>query len=200
MSTRLVTISRESDRCSALELLLAHGFQSLPVVDDERLVGMVTTSDFLREFSYGESAAARLPAEEFVESAPEPIDCTETLDAAAHAMMFSGTKHVAVVSGHLPLGVVTRRDIWLAKCRLDARRMLGDECVLPGPASLHELVAESPVVRPGTPLGEAAERMASLRRQAVAVINQAGRFVGVLTETGVLRAMEGSLACGGGMR
>jgi CBS domain-containing protein len=195
MSTELVTITRRDNPAHALQLLLAHRVLSLPVVENERVVGMVTTTDFLREFSYGHVAASRQPAMQHVEESFEPIDCDATLDEAVEAMRMAGAEHVGVVRGQLPLGVVTRRDVRLAKYRLDTRRVLSDEFTLPGPATIHELVAQSPVLSPGARLSEAAELMVAHRRQAIAVVNQAGRLVGIISESGILRAMEGTPTC-----
>jgi CBS domain-containing protein len=192
MTTRLVTVPTDEEPVRAFQLLLEHRFQSLPVVDGQRLVGMITTADFLREFSYGSSTRCRSPAVEFVESVAEPIDCSASLEEAAAVMLQVGAGYLGVVRGNLPLGVVTRRDIHLAQYRADARRLLHDVCDLPGPVTIQELAAQLPLFRPGGRLSEAAALMAAHQRGALAVVNQAGRLVGVLTEAGVLGAMEGS--------
>jgi CBS domain-containing protein len=72
------------------------------------------------------------------------------------------------------------------------RRILSDEFTLPGPATIQELAAESPILRPGARLSESADAMVNHQRQAIAVVNQAGRLVGVVTEENILRAMVGT--------
>lgn len=191
MSPSCVSIGRWDLQTNALYQLLKHQMHSLPVVDEERLVGLVTTTDFLREFTYGELPASREQAARCAEETPEPIDCDATLEGAEQAMLAASAELIGVVSGNLTLGVVTRRDVRLAKCRLETRRVLSSEFCLPGPATLREVVAQSPILRPGARLSEAAKLMVEHRRQAVGVVNQAGRLVGVLTEKRILKAMVG---------
>ena len=191
MSPVSATVERHELKGSALYQLLTLQRHSLFVVDEERLVGLVTTTDFLREFSYGDWASCREPVTRYLEEMPESVDCEATWDVAERAMFFGVSELISIANGALTLGVVTRRDIRLAKCRLAARRILSDEISVTGPVTLRELAAQSPLVRPGARLSEAASLMVESRRQAVAVVNQAGRFVGALTEKGVLRAMVG---------
>ena len=158
MSPVSATISRHEQKASALYQLLSQQKHSLPVVDDERLVGLVTTTDFLREFTYGDLAACREPATRYVEETPESVDCEATLESAEQAMFFGISESIGVVNGNLTLGVVTRRDLRLAKCRLDTRRILSEEFSISvsGPVTLREIAARSPIVRPGARLSEAA--------------------------------------------
>src|SRR5262245_14942427 len=59
MTRDVLSISPHDDFAAALALLLKRRIHSLPVVDRGRLVGMVSSRDFLREFSYGELPASR---------------------------------------------------------------------------------------------------------------------------------------------
>ena len=47
MTTPVITIDAEADLESAFELFRAHGIRRLPVVRDERFVGMITVDDLL---------------------------------------------------------------------------------------------------------------------------------------------------------
>ena len=48
MSTDLVTISSEEEMGKAAELMTTHEIKRLPVVDDKKLVGMITRADIIR--------------------------------------------------------------------------------------------------------------------------------------------------------
>ena len=63
MSRDILSISTTANFHEALDLLLQRQIHALPVVDAGRLVGMVSSRDFLREFSYGElpARASRFP-------------------------------------------------------------------------------------------------------------------------------------------
>jgi acetoin utilization protein AcuB len=71
MTRPVVTIRPDAPIASAVELLLAHRIGALPVVQDTRLVGIITETDLLRAFaaSAGPSSdVARAP------SAPSPLE------------------------------------------------------------------------------------------------------------------------------
>jgi len=61
MSRSVVTIGPERDAAEAARIMVEHKFGALPVVDGGELVGIVTETDFLREFARSEvtEAAAR---------------------------------------------------------------------------------------------------------------------------------------------
>ena len=98
---------------------------------------------------------------------------------------------MGVVNANLPLGVIHSRDLGLAKCRAESRRLLSEDLTFSGPTTIRELAANTPVVRPGARLSEAADLMAQRLRPAVAVVTQSGRMVGVVTEETVLSAIAG---------
>lgn len=192
VSGPLVTISRWDSRANGLYRLLKNQVHSLPVLEDDRLVGLITTTDYLREFSYGDVAASREPVADHVAEGAETIDCDATLDEAAAVMLTTDVQRLGVVSGPFPLGVVTSEDIRLAKCRLECRRCLPAEFAPAGPTDMRELAAQSPIVRPGSRLSEAAGLMVERQRHAVAVVTQGGRFVGSLSDQEILAAVAHS--------
>ena len=194
MSRPVVLISRWDTQANGLNMMLQNRIHSLPVMDEGHLVGLVTTTDFLREFSYGDLPVSRQTVSEFAESTLDPVDCEMSLDEVAAAMSSAGVEQIGVVNGDLPLGVITRLDVRLAKCRLEIRRFLSDEFVLNGPTTMRELATQSPTVRPGARLSEAAGLLVEHRRQAIAVVTHAGRMVGVLSDETLLTAMAGEKA------
>jgi CBS domain-containing protein len=191
MTAPRVIVSRWESQLNGLYHLMKNRIHLLPVVEEDRLIGLVTTTDYLREFSYGELPVSRHPASEWVEKETDPIECDATLDEAASVMAEAGVDYVGIVNGTLPLGVISMRDIRQAKCRFSCRQLLGQAFAHERPTTLRELAAKSPIIRPGARLSEAADAMVQNHRQAVAVVTQAGRFVGVLSEQILLSAMAG---------
>lgn len=188
MQRRVITVASHCSPREALDTMLSGGVHSLPVVDDGQLVGIMTSSDFLREFSYGDSALGREPVTSLMQPATEPIDVEATLDEANAAFHQSGADYLAVVQGDFPLGVVSRRSVRKARCRQTARELLGTE-QLDGPTSIAALVANAPTLIPGMRLSKAASVLIDAQLQAAAVVNQANRLLGVLTESRLLHAM-----------
>jgi CBS domain-containing protein len=189
MSRRCVAVHREESPRRALKLLLTLDVRCLPVVEDGHLLGVVTSSDFLRELAYGESPLASDPVSRFVLPDEEAIESHAPLEAAKLAMESGGKSYIAVERGGVPLGVVSRRDLRFAKLRDAARAFREGDEDLRRPIPLAELVAEAPALRPGQPLRNAAALLAETNLQAVAVVNQAYRLVGVLSEDAILAAM-----------
>ena len=48
MKTDVITVGPEKDVCSAITMLLEHKYGCLPVVDEGKLVGIVTEADFMK--------------------------------------------------------------------------------------------------------------------------------------------------------
>jgi len=185
MTRQIVSVALKSSFADALRLLLAKRIHALPVVDDGRLVGMISSLDFLREFSYGELPCSREPVSSLLAAtAPEPLDPDTSLDDAFLAMQESGAGCLAVAKGGCPLGVLAQRDIVREKCRLieegpDEQR----------PASILSAVRSSPTIRPGQRLCEAATAMIEHCLPAVTIVNQSNRLLGLVTEDDLLRVL-----------
>ncbi|MEQ8784782.1 MAG: CBS domain-containing protein [Pirellulaceae bacterium] len=188
MQRRVIVVGNNDSPRTALKKMLAGDVHSCPVTEQGRPVGIVTSTDFLREFSYGEASLSRQPVTTLMEDAGEAIDVEATLDEANRQFWLTGANYLAVEQGDFPLGVVSRRSVRSARCRDSARQILGD-AVLPGPATIAQLVSEAPSVSPGSRLAKAAELLVESRLQAVAVVNQANRLLGVLSENRLLHAM-----------
>jgi CBS domain-containing protein len=194
MTRNVVTIDPEASARFALATLLEKGFHSLPVVEGGRIVGMVTTTDFLREFSYGQCEASRQGAASRAKPVEETLEVEMSLEDARAAMDAALVEYAAVVKDGLPLGVVSQRDLRKARCRLSARELLGDDFAELGPTSVAQLAASAPTLPPGRTLAQAAEVMIAKRLQAVAIVNNARRLVGMVTEDDLLETMLAELA------
>jgi CBS domain-containing protein len=114
----------------AAELLTERGVTSLPVLDDERVVGIVSEVDLIRD---------RMPHDPRSHLRPEPHDqpdparlardvmgdvavCLgENADAAdvAALMLDNNVRAVPIVDGVRPVGIVSRRDLLRSLLRDD---------------------------------------------------------------------------------
>ncbi|MCA9119094.1 MAG: CBS domain-containing protein [Planctomycetaceae bacterium] len=189
MPTRVLSIQQNQSPATALWMLVENRIHALPVLTDDYLTALATTSDFLREFSYGGSLAACLSVSEMMQDAGEPMDCDATLDEVAMAIHFTASGVTPIVRGDLPLGVVSRRELGRLKLGKTLREVFRGEFASEKSTSILALAASAPTIRPGERLGTAAQLMLEHGRQAIAVVNQAGRLLGVVTEEAILRAM-----------
>jgi CBS domain-containing protein len=126
MSEPVVTVRPRTPAKAAIALLAAHGFTALPVVDDGRLVGVVTESDLLRGRVVTDARTSHAPA-----TTPEttvgavmtrdPRTVAPNTDVAkvARLMLDERLRSVPVLENGLVVGVVTRRDLLRVLARDD---------------------------------------------------------------------------------
>jgi CBS domain-containing protein len=182
-----ITIDEKATPREVLSLMIEQKLYALPVVREGRLIGMVTSTDFLREFSFGACAASRELVQSRLVVTPETIDVESTIDEAKMICDLQDHHSIPVTKGEFPLGVVSRRDLRKAKCREAAREIYGPRDW--GPTTLAELIQQAPSIRPGNRLGEAAAQMVERGVQGVAVVNAARRLMGIITDRQILAAL-----------
>jgi CBS domain-containing protein len=193
MSRQVWSIGPDADFRKALALILNHQIHALPVISDERLVGMVTSRDFLREFSYGELPGSREPAANLLRGIPpQPIAPALSLDEALLTMHERGVSCLAVAERDRPVGIVSQRDIIREKYRQEEQAEYHPEMPLDG--TVLSVKSQSPPVRSGQRLHEAAAAMIAQGLSAVTVVDQSNRLLGLITEDDLLRVLYDALA------
>ena len=193
MTKDVLSISTAGSAAEALRMLLERRIHALPVVEGGRLVGMLSSRDFLREFSYGELDCSRdSVATLLTAKAPEPLEPGATLEDALLAMQAAGVSCLAVAQGDCPVGVLSQRDVVREQCRRDEQEPQQQE-PRQSPTVLRA-VRSSPAIRSGQRRCEAAAAMIEHGLPAVTVVNQSNRLLGVITEDDLLRVLYDALA------
>jgi CBS domain-containing protein len=187
VSRQLVTVDHLASPRRALQLLIDYQIQSLPVLQNGKLLGIVTTDDFLREFSYGQMICSKEPVSDILRTPAEPIDPDVTIDQAIALMDQANLNHQVVVQGGCPIGIVDRREVIKATSFGDSQVRFG------GRASVVHVLRKTPAFRPGQRMNEAAALMIEHGLSALAVTNQANRFLGIITADEILKVMLGGL-------
>jgi CBS domain-containing protein len=189
MSRELVIAGPDDSPRQVLQVLLAHRIHAIPVVRAGSLIGMISSRDFLREFSYGELPFSREPVSKYLKPAPwEPLAPDTRLDEAYLAMQEVGANCLAVAQGECPLGLVSQRDIVRARCV--AMEEAGEELLPTQLPPVVRIMRRATPIRPGQRLFEAALVMVQEDLPAAIVINQANRLMGLITEDDILRVMH----------
>lgn len=183
-TSEVVTVNPAASPGQALRLLMENHIQSLPVLDSGRLVGIVTKNDFLREFSYGEMTSAKEPVSDFLSPPADPLDPDATVEGALKAMDKSHADHLAVVQGGCPVGIISRREI--TDLGPPGSQHHGN---LAPHTSILKFLRKTPAFRPGQRMNEAAVIMLEQDLSALAVTNQANRFLGMITKDEILKVM-----------
>jgi CBS domain-containing protein len=192
MSRDVHSIGPTAEFAPALSLLLDRQIHALPVVESGRLVGMVTSRDFLREFSYGELPGSREIVSRLLSAnPPQTLSPSTTLDQALLAMHESGASCLPVAEGNRAVGVASQRDIVREKCRLEDQ---ADEPTYGQPGcrpatTIVQAMRHSPAIGSGQRLFEAAAPMVEHELPAVTIVNQSNQLLGLITEDDLLRAL-----------
>jgi CBS domain-containing protein len=142
MTSDVVSVEPSTPLHEVARLLIERGISGVPVVDGERLVGVVSDGDFIkkqahivdepdepvhgllpfRSNSRATSDAARATtAAEAMSAPPIVIEPTASLTAAARSMEQHRVNRLPVVDGDRLVGIVTRADIVRSYVRDDAQ-------------------------------------------------------------------------------
>ncbi|MEU6641551.1 CBS domain-containing protein [Saccharomonospora sp. NPDC046836] len=129
MTERVVTVSPDTPVKRATKLLAEHGFSALPVLDDdERLVGIVTEADCVRDrvppdVRTGAKPGHPTPPRTVGEVMTSPVTAMSTtadLAELVSALLDNNFRAMPIVDGQKLAGIVTRGDVVRALSRDDA--------------------------------------------------------------------------------
>jgi sulfide:quinone oxidoreductase len=104
---------------AAVRKMREHDRGSVLVVDDERLVGILTARDVLRAVA-GDVDPSEAPVGQWMTASPVSVVATTTLEAAEALMTEYGVHHLPVVDDERPVGMVGLRDVTRSR---DPRRL-----------------------------------------------------------------------------
>ena len=185
MTRQVLTVEQHESPDIALRAMVAHAFHSVPVTDAGRLVGMITSTDFLRELSYGNWAGH----EEQVASRMSPFGETVESEATLPRVMEVAEKHnqefVVVVRRNRPLGILSRTALRQALCCGRTPREIAEL----QSTSVRLLFTHLPLILAETTLARAACMMLEHRARALPVVDQSRMLISMLLEDEILKAM-----------
>jgi len=116
-----IAISPGSDLQTAARLLLEHGIRRLPVVDEGKLVGLVTVADVVGTIA---DMNIDIPIKDYVEKEVVAIYSETPLPVVARIMELAGVKAVPVLDASLELvGIISDRDVISASIIEDSVEM-----------------------------------------------------------------------------
>ncbi|MDD2615045.1 MAG: CBS domain-containing protein [Methanosarcina sp.] len=121
MTRGAITITPEADLQTAARLLLEHGIRRLPVVNDGKLVGLVTVADVVGAIA---DMNIDIPIKDYVEKQVVTIYSETPLPVAARIMELAGVKAVPILDASLELvGIISDRDVIAASVIEDSVEM-----------------------------------------------------------------------------
>lgn len=109
MSTSLLTVEATATLTEAAAQMDARGVGAVLVLNGEHLSGILTERDILHAVATGQVETTKVGA--WMTHDPETIGPDERPGQAAAIMLHGGFRHLPVLDGDKPVGVVSIRDL-----------------------------------------------------------------------------------------
>ncbi|MET9262019.1 CBS domain-containing protein [Amycolatopsis sp. NPDC004079] len=128
MSAPVWTVDPQTPVKEAAEILSEHGFTALPVVDDDRLIGIVTEADLIRgcipvetrsAYPHHSEAAETTVGAVMTSPATAMSSGTDVADLC-QALVDARIRAMPIVDGSRVIGIVTRGDVVRVLAREDS--------------------------------------------------------------------------------
>jgi len=121
MTREPVCVAPGASLASVEQLLEQHGWNALPVVEDGRLVGLVTSLDLLKAFRFTRESLfppyeqiMTRPVREIMRENVETVAPRTPLPRALERMVRTRNKSLPVTENHELVGILTRDDVMRA--------------------------------------------------------------------------------------
>jgi CBS domain-containing protein len=109
MSRKLLTVEPATDLSEAALKMTERGVGAALVLSGDHVSGILTERDVLRAVATGPVEGTHVAA--WMTRDPETVDVSETLGQAAAVMIHGGFRHLPVLDGDVPVGIVSIRDL-----------------------------------------------------------------------------------------
>jgi CBS domain-containing protein len=109
MSRDLLTVATSDTITEVAQRMVERNIGAVLVLDDERLVGIMTERDVLRAVARGLRDDAAVG--DHMTTHPETIEPQDTTEHAAVLMIHGGFRHLPVLEGESLVGILSIRDL-----------------------------------------------------------------------------------------
>lgn len=109
-AARPVTVDGELSAAEAIARMKRDGLDCLLVTEGGRLVGIFTDRDAI--LKVGALADDKRPLREVMTTDPVVLRREDPIAVAIHKMAIGGFRHVPIIDGGLPIGLVSARDVF----------------------------------------------------------------------------------------
>jgi len=90
---------------------------ALVVNEEGTLVGILTDRDVLQKIGFEQSDLTELPVHTLMTLDPVPLEEDDSIAFALNKMSVGGFRHIPVVRGGKPIGIITVKDLFHHLCR-----------------------------------------------------------------------------------
>jgi CBS domain-containing protein len=109
MSRNLLSVAPGDSLTEVAQRMVDRDVGAVLVMDGSELAGILTERDVLRAVATGPVEGTHVAA--WMTRDPETVDVSETLGQAAAVMIHGGFRHLPVLDGDVPVGIVSIRDL-----------------------------------------------------------------------------------------
>src|SRR6476661_9815249 len=109
MSRNLLTVDPTTDLSDAARQMSDRGVGAALVISNDHVSGILTERDVLRAVATGGVEGTHVAA--WMTRDPETVDVSEPTGQAAAVMIHGGFRHLPVLEGDKPVGIVSIRDL-----------------------------------------------------------------------------------------
>ena len=109
MSRDLLTVNPEDGLTAVANRMVERDVGAVPVLEGERLVGILTERDIMRAAAGGIGAATVVA--DYMTPGPETMEPDEPMEQAAVLMIHGGFRHMPIVEGEQVVGMLSIRDL-----------------------------------------------------------------------------------------
>ena len=109
MSHNLLTVEAMTPLAQAAERMSDRGVGAILVLSGDSVSGILTERDVLRAVATGGVEGTNVAA--WMTRDPETVDADESTGQAAAVMIHGGFRHLPVMDGGKPVGIVSIRDL-----------------------------------------------------------------------------------------
>ena len=190
MTAPVETTPAQTNALKAARQLLESRFDCLPVVDGDRLVGIVTATDFLRCFLAATPAGDPMRVRDYMQTAPLTVTPSDIVRTAYHRMRCAYIRHLPVIAtGRRLVGLLTDRDV---------RRLQASDILALASYERREptytMTVQEVMIRPvitteeDTPVADAGEQLLHHQIGCLPVVRSDDTLTGILTVRDLIRA------------
>lgn len=189
MTRNVITVQTDIDAAQIAQLLIEHRFGCVPVVEDRRLLGMITEIDCLRAFvtstQYGVVKIQDVMRSSVLTATPENL-----VTAVVQQMRERRVRHVPVVTeGKKLVGILTDRDIRQAAASDEQHMAQYDLSYLLQKMAVKSIMtAAVHTVSGNATLAEAGQLMLHHKVGCLPVVRDEDILEGIIAVTDMLRA------------
>lgn len=191
MTRDVTALEADSSPAVVLQQLVSRNIHSVPMLRDGRIQGIVTSTDFLREFGELAPVVGNSPIVRVMSPWRGAVDVDSSTEDALRSMTESRVDYLGVSDCGRPVGAISVRTLRRARRLQWMDETGGDELMLlDAPQSVGSLLDHTPgVIAPTCSVGSAAALLFRHRNDALAVVDPHGTPKGLLTEADLMRAL-----------